>query len=151
MSAFLSDADLKTALAARLKLSGTSNMTTDSPHWDVLIAQCNQQAYDEIFTVLLERGYTTANINGWDRRVEFNRKIAVCMLLDEGGITDLAAEIIERACKCREELKTISIMVSGAIVDPSTGLGSVGHGDMDLDEETHRFVRDTEHRYEQDW
>lgn len=150
MSTYITDADLKTALAARLKRSSTTNMTTDSPHWDVLITQANQQAYDTILTELLGRGYTQANIDGWDRRVEFNRRLAICTLFREGTAVDaVAQDAIDRICKCEEELKEIQIMVDGVIVTPASGSGNIRHGE--LDSVNDRFQRDTSVSFERDW
>lgn len=128
--AYITDTVLRTALAKRIGTT-LSWLDTSSPHFDQLVTEANEQAYQTILTVLLGAGYEKATIDTWDRREEFNRRLGVCFALREGALLNegqLAA--LEHVCKCEEELKTITVTVNGEIVEPDGGNPVVGTGDM---------------------
>jgi hypothetical protein len=140
--AYISDATLKTAVAKRL---GTTTTETDTAmsHLESIVSDANEQAYNTILSVMLGQGYVKATIDQWDRRVEFNRRLGVCIAFRElalGKDYDLTA--LDQVCKCEEELKTVTITVDGVIVAPDGSGTSVTHGTMDTDDDV--FSMETE-------
>lgn len=130
MSAWLTDALLGDAVAARLQTT-RANQESASPHWTTIISEANNEAYYHIRSVLLDRGYSIANIDAWDRRVEFNKKLGVCIAFENGAAgRDYPLEAVDRICKCREDLLTVAIVVSDEVVDPESGSARVSTGDM---------------------
>lgn len=137
--AWITDNALADAVAARLQTT-RANQESVSPHWTTIIGQANTEAYQTIRTVLLDRGYSVANIDAWDRRVEWNTKLGVCIALENGAAgRDYPMEAIDRICKCREDLLTVAVVVDDVVVDPEGGSSRVGTGDMDTSGDTFVF------------
>jgi hypothetical protein len=131
---YITDADLKTKVAERL---GTTwaELVASAAHLDNIVEDANQDAYHEIRAQLVARGFSTTVIDTWDRRAEFNRKIAVCYFLREAGVirqVDTAA--IEMLCKCEEQLAEVPILVDGEEQFPESG-GRIGYGDLDREDD----------------
>lgn len=60
---FITDADLKQAVADTL-----SKSLTDLPEkWDRIVTRANKDAYNDIISILLGRGYSQSQIDAWDR------------------------------------------------------------------------------------
>lgn len=131
MTTYISDATLQTALAGRLA-STWADMVRDGPQWEEIVSTANTDAYNEIRSALVNRGFTVAVIDTWDRRAEFNRKLGLCNALVEGAIkTPVDMEAIDKVCKCRDELQTVPILVGGVEVNPNAATGAgVSRGDM---------------------
>lgn len=126
--AFITAATLEDAVLVRLGQAATA---TPASSITAVITDAVDEAYQEIVTVLTERGYTAAQIAAWDRGAEYNRKIGVCLSLTNIGVNHEIDEArLDRICKCREELLTISILVDGELVEPDTAAADVGHGTM---------------------
>lgn len=142
MSDWLSDNDLGDTVAARLGTTRTS-LAADSAYWTTIISEANTEAYNYIRTKLLDRGYSVANIDAWDRRVEFNKKLGVCIAFENGAASkNYPLEAVDRICKCREELETVAIVVDDEVVSPESGGARVSYGDVDDGSDT--FTSDME-------
>lgn len=120
---YISDLDLKVALAASLHLRDVAQLDEEAPHWNAMIPAANLRAYNHVRETMLARGFTSAQIDAWDRAEEFNRRIGVCVLLEDGAVSSesLDGQKIERVCACREELKVAQVVIDGEIVEPTTG------------------------------
>lgn len=129
--AWITDTVLGEAVAFRLGTTRTA-LLADSTYWTTIITDANTEAYNAIRTKLLDRGYSVANIDAWDRRVEFNTKLGVCIALENGAASkNYPLEAVDRICKCREELENVAIVVDDVVVDPESGNSRVGYGDVD--------------------
>lgn len=127
--AYITDNELKTYLAAHLKAAGVSSLPA---HWDVLVPIANTAAYNEIRRRLLGRGFTTAQIDAWDERVFFSYSLSVCHLLKHAASGDTPDTWQKKFCIV-DQLDTVDIMVSGALVEPDAGASDFGHGSITVD------------------
>lgn len=135
--AFITAAQLEDAVLVRL---GQSATTTPPTSLTAVVTDSVEDAYQEILTVLTGRGYTAAQIAGWDRGAEYNRKIGVCLSLTNLGVNhEVDEQRLDRVCKCREELNEVLILVDGVLVEPSGDSAAVGHGTMDTATDTFVF------------
>jgi acetylglutamate synthase len=135
--AFITAATLEDAVLVRL---GQAASATPSTSITAVVTDAVDEAYQEIVTVLTDRGYTAAQIAAWDRGAEYNRKIGVCLSLTNIGINhEIDEQRLDRVCKCREELLTIPILIDGVLVDPTGDAAGYGHGTMDTSEDTFVF------------
>ena len=135
--AFITSATLEDAVMARL---GSASTATPRSGLSTIITDCVEDAYQEIVTVLTDRGYTAAQIAGWDRGAEFNRKIGVCLVLANEGLNhEIDEQRLDRVCKCREELLTIAILVDGVLIEPSSTGAGFGRGEMGTATDTFVF------------
>lgn len=126
---YITDADLQVVVASRLN-STWDKIVSNAPNFVDIVHDANQDAYYEIRTKLINRGFTAAIIDTWDRRIEFNRKVALCFALREGGvIREVATDMIDRVCECLEQLDEIPIMVSDIEQFPTTS-GRISYGDL---------------------
>jgi|SRR5579859_439800 len=125
---FIADSDLQTSLANALKISTSSLPAT----WNGIITESNNSAYADILGALAGRGFTPAQVAGWDRGVEFNKDIGLFWCLVKGaGLHGNDATFIDKLDR-RKELLTIYILISGAIAVPgSTTPAVVGSGTFD--------------------
>jgi len=125
---FTTAAQIKTDLAASLKLAGGS--ADLPPYWDDVVSRCHTAAYQEVVGALLARGFSKSVIDTWDRGSEFERSIALyfCATSPQGiGSFDLnAVKLWDK----REDLKAVQVYTSGTAVDPSEQPGTVGSGRM---------------------
>lgn len=136
---YITDAELKDRLAAFLKTS-PANL---KGYWDTIIPGANQAAHDDITGALILRGYTQAQIDTWDRRVEFAKMIGLYWCLVNGtGAHDYAFETIKLLDR-RGDLKTVALHSGGVHDDPDrngeTGLAVYGT----LDDEDDTYSRET--------
>lgn len=135
--AFITSAALEDAVLVRL---GKAASDTPSSSMTAIITDAVEDAYQEIVTVLTAAGYTAAQIAGWDRGAEFNRKIGVCLALTNIGVNhEVDEQRLDRICKCREELLTVSVLVDGVLVEPSSDAADFGHGTMSTTTDTFVF------------
>lgn len=119
-------------------------------HWAEAIAAANDAAYQYCRRVLVGRGFSAAQLDTWDERRIYNRKIAVCMLFEEKGLPDEIPPLtLDRVCKAREELLAADLLAGGVPLEPAGPGVNVGYGDdVDDDDPTlpeplGRITRDT--------
>ncbi len=135
--AFITDNDLKTKLAANLKVADASQLPAG---WTQIITDSNAAAYANIVGVLSARGYTGAQIASWDRGAEFNSDLGLFWCLVKGaGLHGNDATFIDKLDR-RKELEDVAIMNGGVLVTPDTG-GAVGYGQFDTTDDA--FTRKT--------
>lgn len=96
------------------------------PFWAVRAAPAIAAATAEITGALLARGYTTSQIDAWDRRDEYQRSISLFFSLLDGialaGRSSDEVKLYDR----RKELLTCAVTVGGQLVTP--GLAASGGG-----------------------
>ncbi len=135
---FITDAQLKTKLASNLKVA---DETTLPAGWDGIITDSNSSAYQDIVSHLLNRGFTSVQINQWDRGAEFESDIGLFWCLVKGaGLHGNDPTFINKLDR-RAELDTVSVTIGGEIVLPGGSSGEVGYGRLDTTDDL--FTRDS--------
>lgn len=136
--AFLTDAQVKTKLAANLKVA-----EADLPDaWDEIVPDANTAGQNEVTQAITNLGYTAAQAATWDRAAEFNRDMALFWCLVNGaGLHGHDPTFIDKLDR-RAELKEITapILIGGEPVDPDDDSGGVGYGEFDTTDD--RFTPD---------
>lgn len=133
--AFTTVSQLKARVAALLKKDSTEL----ADYWGTLVEDAQAAAYQEIVSAFSERGFSLAQIDGWDRGAEFEKDIACFWALTKGaGLTGEDDRWVNKLDR-REELKTVKVLVDGEAVGPAAG--AVGHGPVDSSWQT--FVWDS--------
>lgn len=98
-------------LVKRSSLDDIPDFITDN------ITEYNQKAYNEIIAVLIGRGYTPAQIAGWDRGAEFNLDIATYWAISNAGVTEeFDTEEMNKLNRIAE-LATVVITVGGVLAE----------------------------------
>lgn len=114
---FVTDGELKQAIADELK-KAVGDLST---YWDRLATRGNAFAYNEIVGTLVNRGYTKAVIDTWDRGEEFQIDLGIWWCLTRGaGLEGFDSSYIGMYDR-RQELLTIIVFVSGSPVYPTLG------------------------------
>jgi hypothetical protein len=130
VATYITNADLLVAVANRLGVRAADLIATN-PQWEEIVATANAEAYQEIRSVLVGRGYTVEQVDAWDRRAEFNRKVAVCHALVEGALLrQMDGEALDRVCKCREELADVVLLVDGEAPELELDKSNITAGDL---------------------
>lgn len=118
-------------IAALLKLATRSDLPS---FWTTIVDRVQLAAYQEIVGALINRGFTAAVIDTWDRGAEFEREIALyfaCTSPQGVGSFDVnALKIYDR----RPELKNVQVFVDGVPVAPTDGTNAteqIGYGTRD--------------------
>jgi hypothetical protein len=63
--------------------------------WTEIAQTCNVRAYNDIVTILSQRGYTLAQVLAWDRGAEFERDLADFFVLSQ-AVADGSAAVERR-------------------------------------------------------
>jgi hypothetical protein len=137
---YLTDTELLAALAARFMTTPTA-LVERAPQWTDIVRDANTDAYALIREVLVGRGYALADIDAWDRRRDFNRRIGLCNALTEGaGIAprEINWDAVDRICAAKEELAEVLLTVDAVPADLEAAGTGVSHGDMDRGDEVFR-------------
>lgn len=115
---FISNLALKTVVANSLKKNMAHLNATD--YWDTIIGEQNQAAADEIRARLQARGFTSTQVEDWDRKVTFNKMIGLYWCLVEGGCLDAFDDrFIERLrVHFLESLDTVAVLNNGILQSP---------------------------------
>lgn len=136
---FLTDAQIVPLLAAQLKIDLATG--TLDPFWLTLLATAHSRAYNEIVMRLVQRGYTQAQVDAWDRGAEFEQDLAVFWALSQGAGLQADADLkgVERLDR-RAELDTVSVLNAGVLISPGSA-GRIGFGTHDDTNSIFRFKK----------
>ena len=134
--AWITDAVLKSAIASRHQLSSPAELPD---HVADTIAKANASAYGRIRGILLGRGFTAAQLDQWDDRVQWNTDVGLCFA--EWKTADPAdrPQSWEELKQLLEDLETTPITIDGVNVSPTNG--RVGYGSFRTTDDT--FVMPT--------
>lgn len=122
MTPFISDATLRRAVASAI---GDDDLASK---WDELITAANQAAANEIYTALAAKTFTAAQIQQWDRRVEFNRSLGLFFVgIDGGFMTTYSPTWVEFHDR-RKELKAMEAITVNDVLTFPAGTASDGGG-----------------------
>jgi len=135
---FLSDSEFTTHVAASLKVA-SSDLAS---YWSEIAGKAHQSAYYDIRGALINRGFSAAQVDAWERGAEFERDIGLWWAIIRGGrpahIDDQMMEALDR----RMELKTVAVEVSsGAAQEPGGNQSNIVSGTLDTT--TDRWTKDT--------
>jgi len=122
---FLSDATLKTELAAVLKQAEGSLPAL----WTPIIARANAAAYGEIVRRFAARGFSLGQIAQCDHGAEYQLHLGLWWALVHGaGLSDASDRWIVRFDR-RAELDTAPLLIGGVPAVP-TGVPEIAHGSL---------------------
>lgn len=135
---FIDDTALTTALRDTLQLDSAKTLTA---YWSTIITASNLAAYWEIVSALMERGYTKAVIDTWDRGAEFQRSLGLYWCLEHGAAMDsesvknVDVEKFDRRLElcgdAEKKIKPVAVTVAGVLKDPTTTYGQMVSGKFD--------------------
>lgn len=122
---FLTDPDVRQSVAGLLK----QDAATLAGYWDRLIQECHASAYYDVRGALLQRGFTVAQVDGWDRGAEFERDLTLYWCMVRGGlhVHAISAEQLDRLDR-RKELETVLVETAAAPQPPAHDPGRITHG-----------------------
>lgn len=131
---WISDATLKAATAATIGLTAAADAAAN---WDTIIPMANRWAYQLVRTVLSARGFTAAQIDALQDRVELNEQIGIDFALALGVKADdeTAESVAEVRKRWTETLNDLPVAEGDEQVDPA-GSGDVGTGSFDTSSDT---------------
>ena len=128
---WISDAQLLAALAAVYGKADPSALAVDPQ----AVTDANAYAGNQITGRLLFRGFTLAQIDAWDQRVEFNTTLGLWWLFTFGGVPYVGNDERVRDFDRRKELSDplTAVFIGGVLVNPDAAAetdpgGSVSHG-----------------------
>lgn len=114
--AFITDEQLRDALADRLKVAGNDVPAAFS---STIVNRSNTAAYQDVVGRLIARGYTKAQIDQWDRGAEFQTMIGLYWcVVNAGAYGGFDPETL-KAWDRRKELAEVIVAINGAWVRPT--------------------------------
>lgn len=125
--AYVTEATLKTFVAAQLRMRSGSDTLIAS--YDVVMPYAVAYGYGEIRGRLLNQGYSTAQIDAWDRRVEFSLDLGTWYCLRDAASLQSEDNWVEKFNRAKE-LDGITVLVNDVAVAPQAGASLVKHGTM---------------------
>ena len=144
---FLTDDDVRQSVAGLLKM----DVAGLAGYWDRLVKECHASAYYDVRGILLQRGFTSAQVDTWDRGAEFERDLTLYWCMVRGGtiVPAASSEQLDRLDR-RKELETVLVESAAAPQPPAHDPGRISHGvmattytDADGVEQTDRWTKDT--------
>jgi len=110
------------------------------PHWDQIVTRSNISAYNDIVSRFARRGYSKAQIDRWDRGLEYQLDIGVWYCLQK--LATMQPEYHTQSLQWFDRRMEISgneiqgltlepLIVNGEIVTPDKKYGQVSTGEFD--------------------
>lgn len=127
--AWITDAQLRTAVAAALGLTGPVDLGS---HLTPVCAWANPFAYKKIRAVLMGRGFTSSQLDSWEGNTEWNERLGVLYAVlraSKRGEGYDAAGVEQEIKDALEELAAETIVISGEAVYPEGTASRVSYGD----------------------
>jgi hypothetical protein len=112
-------------------------------HWQPLLEKKLVQAYWSIANAFIQRGFTRAQVDLWDRGAEFQADIAVFLAMqilgavmpgDTGNLTALDRRP-ELMGDPQKGIEPVTLTIEGDPVDPEGTRGQITQGPMDTSED----------------
>lgn len=126
----ITDAQLKDRLASLLSKNGAA---LNADKWDVIVSDSNRSAYWDIVSRLMNRGYTKAQVDAWDRLAEYTIDIGLYWCaIKGGGLEGYDDKFISKLDR-RKELDEVFVTEAG--VEAAIDEGDIGVGGQVTDED----------------
>lgn len=116
---YLTDAQTLQAVADSLKAGGVDALLATAPQWSNINSEAHASAYQEIVGRLLNRGFTLAQIQGWDRGGEFELALTRFWALTNGGGLSAYDMDSVKLFDRRKDLDNVIVFVNGVFVNPT--------------------------------
>jgi hypothetical protein len=120
MATFLTDTELKATIANILQQDPAAMPS----FWDDIITNANNAAYQDIYTNLVRRGFTIAQVVSWDRGKEFQKDIGTYWALLRGGALGAFGEGYKGLDR-RKELEAVELTINGIWQQPGGIVGGL--------------------------
>lgn len=144
---YISDEVLMASVAARMS-SIVADAEEMGPHLAVLVTEANESAYHKIREIMTAKGYTAAQVDAWDARVSWSKRIGACHLFRALSANKPVQSYIDPnagVCKAEKDLmeQDVPLLIDGVPADYSTGLPAAGMmTETDDDLAWKRVIRD---------
>jgi hypothetical protein len=125
--------DLLDAIAQGLKKGDRANLKA---YWTPIAGRCVERGWRDVSNLLRGRGYTDAQLDGWDDRVSYNLDQSLFWAYIEGGGPAEQSERDVKELDHRKQLAddSFALRISGVMVAPGgttdDGAGGVGSGTL---------------------
>jgi hypothetical protein len=134
---WIADADLLAAISQGIKkpLTGEGGLRD---YWTPIATRCVNRGYMDVRNALVAKGFTLAQLDAWDDRVQYNLDQSLYWAYIEGGgpadQSERDIKELNRAKQINATDQQFAIMINGAMVTPGgTGeAGGVGTGRLTL-------------------
>lgn len=128
--AYTTDTDIRDSVAGALGLGTGSSLPT---HWTArLITIANARGYYTLRSVMLGRGYSSAQIDAWERATDWNDRLGVLYAFLEARKSgaQIGGNLDQELKDALAELKGDSVVVGGVVVEPAgVAPGVIGFGE----------------------
>lgn len=138
MASFLTDAELKAAVADALKIQNSASLPSQ---WDSPIVDGNEMAYSDIVGALLDRGFTQAQIAAWGRGKIIQKLQGMYWAFVLGAALHSFDDRWVNKWDQRTYLKTIPVELPGSEgQNPAGEPGLIEVGTLDVYDDPGQFV-----------
>jgi hypothetical protein len=101
------------------------DVATLEAYWTRFIADSNNDAAEDITVILLDKGFTVAQIDGWDNRVMYNPDIALFHAFTKAtGLAQYDQKAIDKLDRRPLIRSSSQVMISGVITKPGAADGA---------------------------
>ena len=99
---------------------------------DSVLQDSINAGYADIVQRLVGRTYTQAQVDQWDRRVEFNTDLALFWTFTKGGIPNNFSDVFIKALDRRSEMEKDSfrLIIGGVVVEPAGDSAALASGEI---------------------
>lgn len=118
MPGFLTDAQLQTQIEGVLHQNPAGSLVAQVPAWGPIITEANAAAWSKIQTALLTRGFSAAQVLGWDFGPQYQTEVGLYLALTAGAALhtgSVATERIDEAKRFIDDLPNV-LVVSGGMI-----------------------------------
>ena len=134
---FNSLATIQQAAAEALQQANITNLPPQMPN---ICAQSQSWAYQTIVSELAAKGYTLAQIQGWDAGKDYELNLALWAIFRRNAAMQGVEERTIGMFDVRKDLKELPGLVSGGVFQyPQGDAGTVGIGDLDTSDDIFRI------------
>lgn len=134
--AYITDSVLRDAVAASQGMTAASALPA---FWLLAVPSANGRAYRKIRTVMRGRGFTTAQVDAWDDREDWNRVLGVCLACwDVSKASEDRGEAFRREYEALlEELMAADLTINGIVIDPTSAATRIAYGEFTTSTDIH--------------
>jgi len=134
--AYITDSVLRDAVAISQGMTAASALPA---YWLGAVPSANGRAYRKIRTVMRGRGFTTAQVDAWDDREDWNRVLGVCLACwDVSKASEDRGEAFRREYEALlEELMAADLTINGIVIDPTSAATRIAYGEFTTSTDIH--------------